>query len=95
MNYIQDFIAGFKSLPAHGLAALVLLLLYAVESEIRWSFLRALSAGGSSAFAILAMRVTSSNQAMLWRDVPILTLARALSKQRFAPPRVVADLRSF
>jgi len=36
MNYIQDFIAGFKSLPAHGMAALGVLLLYAVESEIRF-----------------------------------------------------------
>ena len=36
MNYIEDFIAGFRSLPAHGLAAVGVLLLYAVESEIRF-----------------------------------------------------------
>jgi protein-S-isoprenylcysteine O-methyltransferase Ste14 len=35
-DYLRDFIAVFKSLPPHGLAAVVVLLLYAVESEIRF-----------------------------------------------------------
>lgn len=61
MNYIQDFIAGFKSLPPHGLAALVVLLLYAVESEIRFGTrARSMAAGPSDRWSTIAVALASA-----------------------------------
>jgi protein-S-isoprenylcysteine O-methyltransferase Ste14 len=60
MNYIQDFIAGFKSLPAHGLAALGVLLLYAVESEIRFGAkARTMNAGPADRWSTIAVSLAS------------------------------------
>jgi protein-S-isoprenylcysteine O-methyltransferase Ste14 len=60
MNYIQDFIAGFKSLPAHGLAALGVLLLYAVESEIRFGAkARTMTAGPADRWSTIAVSLAS------------------------------------
>jgi hypothetical protein len=61
MNYIQDFIAGFKSLPAHGLAALGVLLLYAVESEIRFGArARTMSAGPADRWSTIVVSFASA-----------------------------------
>ena len=59
-EYIRDFIAGFESLPAHGLAALVVLLLYAVESEIRFGKkARAMAAGPADRWSTIAVSLAS------------------------------------
>lgn len=61
MNYIHDFIAGFKSLPAHGLAALGVLLLYAVESEIRFGAkARTMAAGPADRWSTIAVSFASA-----------------------------------
>ena len=61
MNYIQDFIAGFKSLPAHGLAALGVLLLYAIESEIRFGAkARTMTAGPADRWSTVAVSLASA-----------------------------------
>jgi protein-S-isoprenylcysteine O-methyltransferase Ste14 len=60
MNYMQDFIAGFKSLPAHGLAAFGVLLLYAVESEVRFGAkARTMSAGAADRWSTIAVSLAS------------------------------------
>jgi len=60
-EYIQDFIAGFKSLPAHGLAAFGVLLLYAVESEIRFGAkARTMAAGPADRWSTIAVSLASA-----------------------------------
>ncbi len=60
MNYILDFIAGLKSLPAHGLTALGLLLLYAIESEIRFGAkARTMAAGPADRWSTIAVSFAS------------------------------------
>ena len=60
-EYIQDFIAGFKSLPAHGLAAFGVLLLYAVESEIRFGAKARTMAAGPADAASTAKQASRAN----------------------------------
>jgi protein-S-isoprenylcysteine O-methyltransferase Ste14 len=61
MNYIQDVIAGFKSLPAHGMAAVGVLLLYAVESEIRFGKkARTMWAGPADRWSTIAVALASA-----------------------------------
>jgi protein-S-isoprenylcysteine O-methyltransferase Ste14 len=61
MNYIQDFITGLKNLPAHGLAALGVLLLYAIESEIRFGAkARTMNAGPADRWSTLAVSLASA-----------------------------------
>lgn len=36
MSYFQDLTARIVALPAHGIGALLILLLYAIQSEIRF-----------------------------------------------------------
>lgn len=61
MNYIEGFITGFKNLPAHGLAALGLLLLYAVESEIRFGAkARTMVAGPADRWSTIAVSLASA-----------------------------------
>jgi protein-S-isoprenylcysteine O-methyltransferase Ste14 len=60
MNYIEDFIAGFKSLPAHGMAAVGVLLLYAVQSEIRFGAkARTMWAGPADRWSTIAVSLAS------------------------------------
>ena len=60
-NYIQEFVAGFKSLPPHGLAALVVLLLYAVESEIRFGAkARTMKAGPADRWSTIAVSIAAA-----------------------------------
>jgi protein-S-isoprenylcysteine O-methyltransferase Ste14 len=76
MNYIQDFIAGFKSLPAHGLAALGVLLLYAVESEIRFGAkARTMTAGPADRWSTIAVSLASA--------VPVIGFILAMRGSRF------------
>jgi protein-S-isoprenylcysteine O-methyltransferase Ste14 len=60
MNYIQDFIAGFESLPAHGMAAFSVLLLYAAEAEIRFGKkARTMSAGPADRWSTVALSLAA------------------------------------
>jgi protein-S-isoprenylcysteine O-methyltransferase Ste14 len=60
-EYIQDFLAPFTSLPAHGVAAVVVLLLYAVESEIRsGAKARTMRAGPADRWSTIAVSVASA-----------------------------------
>jgi protein-S-isoprenylcysteine O-methyltransferase Ste14 len=71
MNYIEDFIAGFRSLPAHGMAAVGVLLLYAVESEIRFGAkARTMWAGPADRWSTIAVSLASC--------VPVLGLIVAM-----------------
>src|ERR1700686_211680 len=82
MNYIQDFIAGFKSLPAHGLAALGVLLLYAVESEIRFGAkARTMTAGPADRWSTIAVSLASA--------VPVLGFILAMRGGQSALLRTV------
>ena len=71
MNYIEDFIAGFRSLPAHGMAAVGVLLLYAIESEIRFGAkARTMWAGPADRWSTIAVSLASC--------VPVLGLIVAM-----------------
>jgi protein-S-isoprenylcysteine O-methyltransferase Ste14 len=71
MNYIEDFMAGFRSLPAHGMAAVGVLLLYAVESEVRFGAkARTMWAGPADRWSTIAVSLASC--------VPVLGLIVAM-----------------
>lgn len=68
---MPDLLAGFKALPPHGIAALVMLLLYAVESEVRFGAkARSFSAGSSDRKSSLAVSLASG--------VPVLGFVLAM-----------------
>src|SRR6266404_9996030 len=71
MNNIEDFIAGFRSLPAHGMAAVGVLLLYAVQSEVRFGAkARTMWAGPADRWSTIAVSLASC--------VPVLGLIVAM-----------------
>jgi len=77
MNYIQDFLAEFKSLPVHGLAALGVLLLYAIESEIRFGAkARTMAAGPADRWSTIAVSIASC--------VPVIGFILAMRGERSA-----------
>lgn len=61
MNYFQVFVAGFKSPPAHGFVAFGVLLLYLVESEIRFGAkARKMTAGPTDRWSTVAVYLALS-----------------------------------
>jgi len=75
IEYIQDFVAGFTSLPAHGVAALIVLLLYAVESEIRFGAkARTMWAGPADRWSTTIVSVASA--------IPIIGFILAMRGER-------------
>jgi protein-S-isoprenylcysteine O-methyltransferase Ste14 len=61
IDFAQDLIAGFKSLPPHGMAALVILLLYALQSEIRFGAkARTMKAGPADRWSTIAVSIASA-----------------------------------
>jgi protein-S-isoprenylcysteine O-methyltransferase Ste14 len=59
-EYIREFVAAFERLPPHGLAAVVVLLLYAIESEIRFGkTARTMAAGPADRWSTIAVSVAS------------------------------------
>jgi protein-S-isoprenylcysteine O-methyltransferase Ste14 len=83
-DYIRDFIAVLKSLPPHGLAAVGMLLLYAIESEIRFGArARTIFTGPADRWSTIAVTIGSAvpvlgfviamrgNQSALLRGLPV------------------------
>jgi len=68
---MPDVFAGFRDLPPHGIAGLAILLLYAIESELRFGAkARSLSTGGSDRQSTFAVSLASA--------VPVLGFVLAL-----------------
>ena len=68
---MPDLLAGFRTLPPHGVAALVMLLLYAIESELRFGAkARSFSTGSSDRKSSLAVSLASG--------VPVLGFVLAM-----------------
>lgn len=82
---MSDWFSPFTALPAYGLAALVVLLLYAVESELRFGRkARTISAGPADRGSTLAVSLSSA--------IPVLGFVLAM-KTRTSPGRVFLPSR--
>ena len=76
---MSDFIAPFVALPGYGLAALVVLLLYGVQSEIRFGKrARTMRAGGADRKSTLAVTVGAA--------VSVLGFALGIKANSSIPP---------
>lgn len=68
---MPDLLAGFRALPPHGIAGLVMLLLYAIQSELRFGAkARSHRTGGSDRKSTLAVSLASA--------VPVLGFVLAM-----------------
>ena len=71
VEWLQSFVAPILALPPHGIAALILVLLYAIESEVRFGArARAHIGGGSDRRSTLAVSLSAA--------VPIVGFALAM-----------------
>jgi protein-S-isoprenylcysteine O-methyltransferase Ste14 len=78
MSYLQQFTAGIAALPPHGVGALLVLLLYALQSEIRFGAkARSHAMGISDRRSTLVVSLASA--------VPVVGFVLAMKKLMPAP----------
>ena len=78
MSIFQEFAAGITALPPHGVAAVLVLLLYAVQSEMRFGArARSHATGASDGHSTLVVSLASA--------VPVLGFALAIKGRMPAP----------